>query len=58
MEDVPEAEVQALTGQPRVSALVVVKESSATHTRTHTQQQLRGVLRLSRPALGAWAYLT
>lgn len=35
VEDVPKAEVQALTGQPRVSALVVVKESSATHTRTH-----------------------
>lgn len=39
VEDVPEAEVQALAGQPRVSALVVVKQSSATQ-----QQQLRVVL--------------
>lgn len=30
MEDVPKLKIQPLTGQPRISALVVVKKSSAT----------------------------
>ena len=38
MEDVPEAEVEALAGQARVSALVVVKESSATHAAAAEQR--------------------
>lgn len=41
VEDVSEAEVQALAGQPRVSALVVVKKSSATQAAAAAESRAR-----------------